>query len=185
MKHWQIHLYAILSADDCIADAQGNMPKSLMNDADWRYFQSELDSCALVVLGRQSHVCAPNTAKRRRVVMSRQVEGLTEQDGAYWWNPAQVPLEAMLAELAPGGGKIGVPGGQAAFDYFLANGFDSFHLTRARDVVLPGGRRVFSGHARAQEQLAAAGLEPGPAVVLDPAVNMTLTVWSRPNGVAA
>ncbi len=182
MKNWPIHLYAILSADDCIADAQGNMPKALMNDADWRYFQAELDTCALVVLGRESHLAAPNPNKRRRVVMSRQVRGVTEQDGAHWWNPAEVPLEAMLRELAPQGGKIGVPGGQAAFDYFLEAGIDSFHLTRAHDVLLPGGRKVFSGQGSAEARLASAGLAPGKPEVLDAAANMTLTVWSRPEG---
>jgi dihydrofolate reductase len=182
MQHWPIHLYSILSADDCIADAQGNMPKALMNDADWQYFQLELDSCALVVLGRQSHLSAPNTKKRRRVVMSRQVHGLSHRDGAYWWNPTDVPLEAMLRELVPQGGKIGVPGGQSAFDYFLEHGMDSFHLTRAQDVLLPGGRKVFSRDGTAEHQLAAAGLAPGNTVMLDKAANMTLTVWSRLEG---
>jgi dihydrofolate reductase len=182
MTNWPIHLYAILSADDCIADAQGKMPEALMNDADWRYFQAELDSCALIVLGRESHLSAPNTARRRRVVMSRQARGLTRQDEAHWWNPADVPLEAMLRQLAPQGGKIGVPGGQAAFDYFLENGMESFHLTRAHDVLLPGGRKVFSGPGSAEARLAAAGLAPGEGVVLDAAANMTLTVWSRPEG---
>jgi len=179
MKNWTVHLYAILSADDCIADADGNMPRALMNDADWRYFQAELDTCALIVLGRQSHLSAPNTARRRRVVMSRRVHGLSAGDDAHWWNPADVPLEAMLRELVPQGGKVGVPGGQAAFDYFLQSGMDSFHLTRAHDVLLPGGRTVFSGEGAAEARLAAAGLAPGESVVLDAAANMTLTVWSR------
>jgi dihydrofolate reductase len=182
MKDWPIHLYAILSADDCIADAEGNMPKALMNDADWRYFQAELATCALIVLGRQSHLSAPNPNKRRRVVMSRQVRGLSAGGDAHWWNPADVPLEAMLRELAPQGGKIGVPGGQAVFDYFLQNGMDGFHLTRANDVLLPGGRKVFSGEGSAEARLAAAGLAPGKSAMLDAAANITLTIWARREG---
>lgn len=179
MSAWSIHLYAILSADDCIADADGNMPKSLMNEADWAYFQSELNSCALIVLGRQSHVTSPNPRKRRRVVMSRSVNGLEAREDGHWWNPDHMPLDPMLNRLLPEGGKIGVPGGQVAFDYFLRHGMDEFHLTRARDVLLPGGRKVFSGSSGAEDQLAEAGLAPGETVMLDPQANVTLTVWAR------
>lgn len=179
MTAWPVHLYAIVSADDCIADAEGNMPKSLMNEADWAYFQRELDSCALIVLGRQSHLASPNPVKRRRVVMSRSAKGLEARGDAHWWNPEQVPLDAMLNRLLPEGGKIGVPGGQAAFDHFLAHGMDAFHLTRAHDVELPGGRKVFSGEGAVEERLSAAGLAPAERVVLDPQANVTLTVWSR------
>ncbi len=103
MTDWPVHLYAILSQDDCIADAQGAMPKALMNEADWLYFQRELDSCALTVLGRQSHLSAPNNAKRRRVVMSRGVNGLEARDDAHWWNPEKVPLAEMLERLVAAG----------------------------------------------------------------------------------
>ncbi len=179
MTDWPVHLYAILSQDDCIADAQGAMPKALMNEADWLYFQRELDTCVLTVLGRQSHLSAPNTANRRRVVMSRGASALEARDDAHWWNPEIVPLAAMLERLLPQGGKVGVPGGQAAFDYFLREKLDVFHLTRARGVTLPGGRKVFSTPGTAEAQLAGAGLAPGEPVVLDRSANITLTIWSR------
>ena len=43
----QIHGYAIISDDDRIADSGGRTPPSLRNDADWAYFQRELDGADL------------------------------------------------------------------------------------------------------------------------------------------
>jgi len=50
--HWPIVGFAIVSADDRIADAGGAMPDALRNEADWQRFQAELDASALTVLGR-------------------------------------------------------------------------------------------------------------------------------------
>src|SRR5271169_3255695 len=44
----EIHGYAIVSDDDRIADASGGMPTTLRNEADWAYFQAELDRADLV-----------------------------------------------------------------------------------------------------------------------------------------
>jgi hypothetical protein len=179
MIAWPIELYAILSADDCIADAKGAMPRELMNDADWRYFQDELDSCAIVVLGRRSHEAAPNQAGRRRIVVTTGSGGLITRDDAIWWNPAIMSLDQMLAETVPHGGKVGVPGGQQVFDYFLHAGFDRFHLSRAANVSLPGGTRVFSAPGTAEDHLRRAGLVPGAGRVIDPEAQITLTIWDR------
>jgi hypothetical protein len=179
MTAWSIDLYAILSADDCIADTYGKMPRELMNEADWRYFQDELDSCAIIVLGRRSHEAAPNSAGRRRIIMSSSVGGLQSCDGAFWWNTARVSLGRMLADMAPGGGKIGVPGGQQAFDYFLRAGFDRFHLSLAIDVRLPGGPKAFSAPGTVKGQLRQAGLVPGKARAIDTEAKIVLTFWDR------
>lgn len=183
-RGWQIHLYAVVSADDCIADANGNMPKSLMNDADWQYFQRELDSCALVILGRHSHLAVPNAAKRHRVVMSRSVAGLNQRADAHWWNPDDLPLAKLLKLLVPAGGKIGVPGGQAVFEYFLKHQTDAFHLTRAPHVKLPGGRKLFSGRQSAERRLVKAGLAAAVSQMLDHDTDMVLTVWHRARAAA-
>lgn len=178
---WQTHLYAIVSADDCIADEHGAFPASLMNEADWSLFQKELDGCRFVVLGRRSHEATPNKARRLRAVMSRSSAGLEQRGPDWWWNPAVVPFASLAEQLAPGGGKVGVPGGQDVFDLFLRVGFSAFHLTRARRVFLPGGRKVFSGAASAETQLAACGLVPGETVVLDAGSDVVQTIW-RHNG---
>ncbi len=181
--HWSIEGYAIVSDDDRIADADGAMPDALRNDADWRYFQQQLDDSAAVILGRLGHEAHPNASGRLRVVVSTSSPGLEKRGDAWWWNPAETPLTAMLRTIAPQGGRIAVPGGQGVFDLFLALGYDAFHLSRAQGVRLPGGVPVFSAVSEsctAEECLARAGLEAGPLRRLDKVAGVTLSVWRRP-----
>ena len=180
MSGIDIHGYAIVSSDDCIADHEGRFPKALMNDADWAYFQAELDLCALTVLGHASHIATPNAKNRRRLVMSRRADGLEQRDDAWWWSPARISWEDVAARLLPEGGRVGIPGGQIAFDHFLANGFTSFHLSRAHGVTLTGGRGVFSAVDRgecAEDVLMRAGLVAGEERVMDAAAGVTLRVF--------
>jgi hypothetical protein len=77
---------------------------------------------------------------------------------------------------------LAVIGGPHVYDFFLDVGYDAFHLTRVANVRLPGGRPVFSeiGPDRTPEDvLAAHGLEPGPAQMLDEAAGATLVTWRR------
>ncbi len=179
---FDIHGYAIVCREDCIADAQNKLPPSLMNDADWQYFQAELDLAAVVVLGRASHEATPNVKGRRRLILSRQVSGLTEKPDGWWWNPAEMPWSKVADALKLRDQRIAVPGGQVAFDLFLKIGFAAFHLSRAERVTLAGGRKVFSGvgQGRSAEQiLVAAGLQAGAKQMIDPVADVTLTVWKR------
>ena len=92
----------------------------------------------------------------------------------------QISWPEVVDELLPQGGGIAVPGGQAAFDYFLKLGFAAFHLSRALGVALPGGRALFSvceNGISAESALAAAGLKPEETQVIDAAARVTLTVW--------
>lgn len=177
----ELHGYAIVSGDDRIADAAGVLPNGLKSDADWIYFQAELDRAALSLLGRVSHAAAPNPRRRRRLVASSAVSGLVERADAWWWNPADIALAEALAALLPEGGRVAVPGGQGVFDLVRATlGFTAFHLTRKDAVTLPGGRAVFAAcdHGATPEAvLAGDGLTPAPAVTLEPGV--VLTVWRR------
>lgn len=184
---WRIEGHAIVSPEDRIADAEGRFPPALGDANDWARFQAALDACAATVLARASHEATPNAARRLRVVMSRRYRGLTRAAEAWEWNPADVPVPEMLATVVPAGGLIGVPGGRAAFDLFLAHGFDAFHLARNPACALPGGRPVFSGlgpgHS-AEDALAAAGLIPGPTEILTPETGVTLTEWRAPQETA-
>ena len=180
MKPVEVHGYAIVSADDRIADADGEMPASLKNEADWAYFQAELSRADFVLLGRASHEATPNLKRRRRVVVSRSARGLEERADAVWWNPLEMSWATATAILAPEGGRVAVPGGQGPFDLFLAEGYAAFHLSRARRALLPGGRAVFSAcenGASAEAQLAAAGLKAGPTETIDASEGVTLTLW--------
>lgn len=181
MTALDINAYAIVSADDRIADADGQMPSSLKNDADWRYFQGELDTCAVIVLGRLSHHATPNRSRRRRIIMSSRVVGLEQRDDGWWWNARNIEWTAVAAELLPKGGRVGVVGGQAAFDYFLPL-TNAFHLSRARRVTLPGGRGVFEAverGERAEDILKSAGFAADPTVMIDEPAAVDLTIWRR------
>lgn len=179
----RLHAYAIVSADDRIADAQGRFPDCLRNDADWAHFQAGLDAARATLLGRRSHEASPNHRNRLRIVMSRSADGLERRADGFWWNPARVPLAQALAQAVPEGGDIGVPGGQDVFDHVGPGGFASFHLARAHDARLPGGRGLFraceSGIA-AEDLLHAAGLVVGPPIWLDEPARVSLRVFRAP-----
>lgn len=179
---WPIIGFAIVSADDRIADAAGAMPEALRNDADWQRFQAELDASAVTVLGRLGHEAHGNARGRLRVVVSSAVRSLERRADGWWWNPAGVPWPQAIAVVAPGGGRVAVPGGQGVFDLFAGIGYDAFHLTRAERVRIPDGRGVFAAvdaGATAADVLAAAGLAPGRSLEVDAAAGIRLTIWER------
>lgn len=176
--------FAIVSADDRIADAAGAMPDALKNDADWTRFQAELDASAVTVLGRLGHEAHGNARGRLRMVVSASVPDLERRSDGWWWNPAGLPWNEAVSRVLPGGGRVAVPGGQGVFDLFRVIGYDEFHLTTAKMVHLPNGRGVFSavdaGDAAA-EVLSRDGLVPDEAIPVDPAASIDLTVWKRPH----
>lgn len=173
--------HAIVSADGMIAGPDRAMPPGLMNPADWRLFQADLDRAALVVLGRFGHERHPNPG-RRRLVLTRGVTGLERDAGdplAWRWNPDGLGLEAVLAELGIATGTVAVTGGQAVFDLFLAIGYDRFVLSVAPNLAIPRGLPCFTG-GRPEMVLAAAGLVPGRTDLIDRAAGVTRTIWHRP-----
>src|SRR5512147_1206201 len=92
---------AIVSADGMIADAQRVQPDALKLEADQRYFRRKLDEAAVLVHGRNSGEGGPDAARRRRLILTRQilkgdVAGLAPDPGnarAMLWNPAAATLE--------------------------------------------------------------------------------------------
>lgn len=182
MARLEIHGYAIVSDDDRIADAAGAMPDVLRNDADWAYFQDELDRSRLTVLGRLGHSSNPNPRGRLRLVVSSSSRGLERRPDGWWWNPAATPWDEAVRTVLPEGGRVAVPGGRRVFDLFLGIGYDAFHLTRAEGTRLAGGVALFSACDRgrtAEEVLAESGMTAGPRRILDPAGPVSLSVWHR------
>jgi hypothetical protein len=178
----EIHGYAIVTDDDRIAGPDGATPPALRNDADWVYFQNELEKADLTVLGRLGHDTNPNP-RRRRLVLSHAARGLETRADASWWNPADIVWPEVASVLLPAGGRIAVPGGQSVFDLFLGVGYAAFHLTRAHGVLAPGGRAIFSQcdqGLRAEAVLTAAGLREAETRVLDSKANVVLTIWRKP-----
>jgi hypothetical protein len=180
---YRIEAYVIASADGMLADATGVQPGSLHFEADHRHFQEGLDHADAIVNGRHSAEGQPNSASRRRLVVTRQVASVAPDPDnlkARLWNPARASLEAACAELGLTSGTVAVIGGPQVFSLFLKLGYDCFHLSRAVNVRLPGGMPVFGRETLGGEPeaaLAAAGLKAGPTLRLDD--GLTLTDWAR------
>ncbi|MBF9234180.1 hypothetical protein [Microvirga alba] len=178
----EIHGYAIVSDDDRIADAGGHMPAILRNDADWAYFQKELDGSAVTALGRLGHEANPNPKGRLRIVLSSSSTGLEQRPDGWWWNPKIVTWSDAIRAVLPDGGRVAVPGGRRVFDLFLDIGYDAFHLSRAEGTRIPGGVALFSRcdeGSNAEEVLSGGGLRAGTREVLDPTIPVSLTIWRR------
>ncbi|HEY3890293.1 MAG TPA: hypothetical protein VGL73_17090 [Caulobacteraceae bacterium] len=179
----RIEGYAIVSEDGMLANAAGIMPDSLRFEADKRFFERGLDGVDVVTHGRHSHEHQPHSDLRRRLVMTRTVPALAPDPSypkAMHWNPVGATLDEALAALGAPEAIVGVIGGTDVFAMFL-DLYDVFHLSRAPNVRLPGGRPVFPGvPAQTPEAvLARQGLRPGARQMLDQARGVSLVSWRR------
>ena len=180
----RIEGYVIVSADGMIADGKGEMPPSIRNDADQRFFQDALDHAAVVIHGRHSHEGGPRAARRKRLILTRQTAALAPDSAhpnASLWNPVGAGLDAALARLGIGDGIIAVIGGTEVFSLFLPK-YDAFHLSRAANARIPGGLPVFGEvgpNATPEDVLARHGLKAGPRRDLDPAAGVSVVTWQR------
>ena len=179
----RIEGYAIVSEDGMLADAAGIMPESLKFEADLRFFERGLDGVDVVVHGRHSHERQPRSNLRRRLILTRQVPAIAADptnEKTLFWNPAGASFEQALAALGAPDGSVGIIGGTDVFGMFLDR-YDVFHLSRAPDVRLPGGRPVFPEvpTRTPEEVLASHGLHRGQRQVLDPAKGLVIVSWQR------
>jgi dihydrofolate reductase len=96
------------------------------------------------------------------------------------WNPAGATFEAALAAADVDRGGAAIIGGTEVFGLFLPR-YDAFHLSRAGEARLPGGRPVFPQvpAQRPEQVLTGHGLAPSAERVLDAAANCTLVTWRR------
>jgi dihydrofolate reductase len=180
----RIEGYVIVSADGMIADSKGVMPDSIRNPADQSFFQSELDRAAAIVHGRHSHEGGPRAARRKRLVITRQIATIAPNPSypnALCWNPLGTTFEAALAQLGVTDGTIAIIGGREAFSQFLPL-YDAFHLSRAANAMVPGGLAVFTEvgpNATPEDVLTRHGLKPGVQRDLDKAAGVTLVTWEK------
>jgi dihydrofolate reductase len=179
----RIEGYAIVSEDGMLATTARIMPDSLKFEADQHFFQDGLDGVDVVVHGRHSQEQQPGSHLRHRLMLTRRIPAIASHpsnDRALLWNPAGASFDEALATLGIPDATAGVIGGTDVFALFL-DSFDVFHLSRAPDVHLPGGRPVFPAvPMRTPEQvLAAHGLEPGLRQTLDAAQGLTMVTWRR------
>lgn len=183
MSALRIDGYVIVSADGMLADASGVMPEALKFEGDKRFFTAALDSADLIVHGRHSHEGQPNSPRRKRVAVTRTIAGVADDPSnrnATLWNPAGAPFEAACNHAGVHAGTVAVIGGPSVFDMFMDR-YDTFWLSQASKVRLPGGEAVFSGvpGQTPQQILAQHGLKPDNAQVLDEANGVTVTPWQR------
>jgi dihydrofolate reductase len=179
----RIEGYAIVSEDGMLANAAGIVPDSLKFEADQRFFERGLDGVEVVVHGRHSHERQPLSYLRFRLILTRQVPAIVadpSNEKALFWNPAGASFEQALTALGAPDGSVGVIGGADVFEMFLDR-CDVFHLSRATNVRMPGGRPVFPEvpTRTPEEVLASHGLDRGQRQVLDPAKGLAIMSWHR------
>lgn len=95
-------------------------------------------------------------------------------------NPAHASFEEAAGVAGVDRGTVAAIGGTSVFDMFLDR-YDTFYLSQAPHVRLPGGVPVFSGIPKRSPEdiLAAHGLKPAERRVLDAEHNATVTEWRR------
>ena len=179
----RIEAYVVVGDDDNLCDAQGVMPESLKNDAEWKFFQAGLDAADVCVLGRKSHEATPNHKGRKRLIFTRSVAFVERRDEGVFWNPSNEPLQTALDAFGGEVNHLSVVGGQAVFDFFLdgPHRYSRFHLSRVAGVLIPGGRAVFSSiesgvgtpaPPHAEDVLVQHGYAPQETIVLDEGVEV-------------
>jgi dihydrofolate reductase len=183
MPDLRIDGYVIVSADGMLANADRVMPIGLQFEGDKKFFTAALDRADLIVHGRHSGEGQPNSPKRKRIVLTRTIAGLAPDPAnprAILWNPAGAAFEAACDLAGVQSGTIAIIGGPYVFGMFMDR-YDTFYLSQAPRVRLPGGEPCFPGvPTRSPQQiLAAHGLKAGEAQILDPAHDVTVTPWRR------
>jgi hypothetical protein len=179
----RIEGFVIVSADGMLANADHVMPDALKFRGDKRFFSISLDRAALIVHGRNSGEDQPNAQVRKRLIVTRKVATLAPDSTnpkATLWNPAGASFEEACSFAGVRAGTVAIIGGPPVFDMFMAR-YDTFWLSQAPHVRLPGGEGCFSGvpaHTP-QEILAAHGLKPGEAKILEASQDVSVTPWRR------
>jgi dihydrofolate reductase len=175
--------YVIVSADGMLASAARVMPDELKFEGDKRFFTAALDRADLIVHGRRSFEDQPNSPRRKRIVLTRSIGAVAPDPSnpmAILWNPAAASFEAACDAAGVRSGTVAIIGGPDVFGMFMDR-YDTFWLSQAPRVRLPGGEPCFPGVPAHSPQavLAAHGLQAGDAQILDRANNVTVTPWRR------
>jgi len=183
MPALRIEGYVIVSADGMLANADRVMPNELKFEGDKQFFTAALDRTDLIVHGRHSYEDQPNSPRRKRIVVTRAIGAIAPDPSnpkAILWNPAGASFEAACESAGVRSGTVAIIGGPEVFGMFMDR-YDTFWLSQAPRVRLPGGEPCFPGvpEHTPQEILTAHGLKAGDAQVLDPADGVSVTPWRR------
>src|SRR3981189_1793816 len=183
MPALRIEGYVIVSADGMLANARHVMPDELKFEGDKQFFTTALDRADLIVHGRRSFEDQPNSRRRRRVILTRTIGAVAPDPAnpnATLWNPSGASFEAACDRAGVRAGTVAIIGGPDVFGMFMDR-YDTFWLSQAPRVRLPGGEPCFPGVPARSPQaiLAAHGLQAGDAEILDSAGDVTVTPWRR------
>jgi dihydrofolate reductase len=166
-----------------LANAAHVMPNELKIEGDKNFFAAALDRADLVVHGRHSGEDQPNSPKRTRMILTRKIPALApdpENPKATLWNPAGASFEQAAKAAGVGSGTVGIIGGPDVFALFMDR-YDTFWLSQAPKVKIPGGEGCFPGvpELTPQQILSSHGLKPGTPQLIDAAENVSVTPWRR------
>jgi hypothetical protein len=180
---FRIEGYVIVSADGMLANASHVMPDELKIEGDKDFFTAALDRADLVVHGRHSGEEQSNSPKRTRIIVTRKVASLAPDPAnpkATLWNPAGSTFEQAAEANGVRTGLVAIIGGPDVFGMFMDR-YDTFWLSHAPKVKIPGGEGCFPGvPARTPQQiLRSHGLKAGAPQLLDAAENVSVTPWRR------
>jgi len=180
---FRIEGYVIVSADGMLANAAHAMPDELKIEGDKNFFTAALDRADLIVHGRHSGEDQPNSPKRTRVVLTRSVAALAPDPSnpkATLWNPAGASFEQAAEAAGVRSGSVAIIGGPVVFGLFMDR-YDTFWLSQAPKVKIPGGEGCFPGvPERTPEQiLTAHRFKAGERQILDAAQDCSVTPWRR------
>src|SRR5260370_23714884 len=170
MPDLRIEGYVIVSADGMLANADRVMPIGLQFEGDKKFFTAALDRADLIVHGRHSGEDHPNSPKRKRIVLTRKIAAVAPDPSnprAILWNPLGAAFETACDLAGVRSGTVAIIGGPYVFGMFMDR-YDTFFLSQAARVWLPGGEPCFPGvPARSpQEILADPGLYAGEDIIL-------------------
>jgi dihydrofolate reductase len=180
---FRIEGYVIVSADGMLANADHVMPDSLRFEGDKQFFTAALDRADLIVHGRHSGEGQPNSPKRRRIILTRRIASLAadpDNPKATLWNPSGTSFEQAAEFAGVRAGSVAIIGGPDVFGLFMDR-YDTFWLSLAPNVKLPGGEGCFPGvpERTPEEILASHGLKAGERQMLDPSEQVSVTPWRR------
>lgn len=166
-----------------LADARHVMPDALKFEGDKTFFTAALDRSDLIVHGRNSFEGQPNSPRRLRLILTRAVSALApdpKNRKATLWNPHGASFEQACHFAGMSSGTVAIIGGPGVFAMFMDR-YDTFWLSQAAHVRLPGGEPCFPGvgERSPQEVLAAHGMKPGEPLTLDAANDVSVTPWRR------
>jgi dihydrofolate reductase len=183
MPGLRIDGYVIVSADGMLANADHVMPDKLKFEGDKKFFSAALDRADLIVHGRHSHEDQPNSRLRKRIILTRKIGAIAPDPSnpkTIFWNPAGATFEVACERAGVRSGTVAIIGGPEVFGMFMDR-YDTFWLSLASRVQLPGGEPCFPGVPELSPQhiLAAHGLRAGDAQILDVTEGVSVTPWRR------